>query len=362
MPGETESPPRAGRRRAPRGAATPMIAQYLDIKSRHPGALLFYRMGDFYEMFFDDAVRAAAALDIALTKRGRHEGADIPMCGVPVHSHETYLERLIRAGFKVAICEQTEDPAQARARGGKSVVAREVARIVTPGTIVEDGLLEARAHNHLAAAARVNGAWGLAWLDLSTGGFSVAAPEEAALPALLAQVAPGELLAPEALAQAPPLAEWAGAATPLPAARFDSAAAARRLREHYGIASLDAFGAFGRAEIAAAGALVDYVHLTQKGRRARLSPPRRQAEGAAMAMDAATRRNLELTRALDGGRRGSLLDVVDRTRTAGGGRLLASRLAAPLTDPGTIAARLDMVAFFAEAGAAREAVAEALAG
>ena len=365
MPGETEPPPRAGRRRAGRGAGppvTPMIAQYLDIKSRHPGALLFYRMGDFYEMFFDDAVRAAAALDIALTKRGRHEGADIPMCGVPVHSHETYLERLIRAGFKVAICEQTEDPAQARARGGKSVVAREVARIVTPGTIVEEGLLEARAHNHLAAAARVNGAWGLAWLDLSTGGFSVAAPEEEALPALLAQVAPGELLAPEALAQAPPLAEWAGAATPLPAARFDSAAAARRLREHYGIASLDAFGAFGRAEIAAAGALVDYVHLTQKGRRARLSPPRRQAEGAAMAMDAATRRNLELTRALDGGRRGSLLDVVDRTRTSGGGRLLASRLAAPLTDPGAIAARLDMVAFFAEAGAAREAVAEALAG
>ncbi len=352
------------RRRSASGAglATPMMAQYLDIKRRHPDALLFYRMGDFYEMFFDDAVAAAAALDIALTRRGRHEGREIPMCGVPVHSHETYLERLIRAGFKVAICEQTEDPAEARRRGPKTVVAREVVRVVTPGTITEDGLLDARAHNHLAAVAQVNGAWGLAWLDLSTGSFAVAAPAAPALAALLAQVAPGELLAPDSLADDPALAEWTDATTRLPAVRFDSAAAARRLAEAYGVATLDSFGGFGRAEIAAAGALIDYVDLTQKGRRPRLSPLRRQADGAVMAIDAATRRNLELTRALDGGRRGSLLDVVDRTRTPGGGRLLAARLAAPLTDPAAIGVRLDMVGFFVSDAGARDAVRETLAG
>ena len=339
-----------------------MMAQYLDIKRQHPDALLFYRMGDFYEMFFDDAVKAAAALDIALTRRGRHEGADIPMCGVPVHSHESYLERLIRAGFKVAICEQTEDPAEARRRGPKAVVAREVVRLVTPGTLIEDSLLDSRSNNHLAAVARVNGAWGVAWLDLSTGGFAVAAPEAGELAALLAQIAPGELLAPEPLAGDPALAERTDAMTPLPAARFDSAAAARRLGALYGVATLDSFGNFSRAEVAAAGALTDYVELTQKGRRARLAPPKRQAGGAVMAIDAATRRNLELARALDGARRGGLLDAVDRTRTPGGGRLLAARLAAPLTDPARIAARLDMVAFFVAAATARDAARKTLAG
>ncbi len=342
--------------------ATPMIAQFLDIKARHAGALLFYRMGDFYEMFFDDAAAASAALDIALTRRGEYNGKPIPMCGVPVVSHENYLQRLIRAGFKVAICEQTEDPAEARKRGGKSPVAREVVRVVTPGTIVEDTLLDARAHNNLAALARANEALGLAWIDISTGDFTVAAAELPGLPALLAQVGPGELLLPEPLAGEPALRDWTEAMTPLPAARFDSAAAARRLGEVFGVATLDAFGAFGRAEIAAAGALVDYVEATQKGRRPRLAPPRRQEDGAVMAIDAATRRNLELVRALDGGRRGSLLDAVDRTRTAAGGRLLAARLAAPLTAPAAIAERLDMTAWFAAAGPAREAAREALAG
>ena len=356
-PAERRRP--AGRRR---DAATPMIEQYLDIKRAHPDALLFYRMGDFYEMFFDDAVQAAAALDIALTRRGRHEGRDIPMCGVPVHNRDPYLERLIRAGFKVAICEQTEDPAEARKRGPKAVVAREVVRLVTPGTLVEDGLLDARANNHLAAVARAGGAWGAAWLDLSTGAFTVAAPAPGALAPLLAQVAPGELLVSEALAQERELAEWTETATLLPPVRFDSAAAERRLREAWGVASLEAFGTFSRAETAAAGALIDYLEITQKGRKARLSPPRRQSDGATMAIDAATRRNLELMRALDGGRRGSLLDAVDRTRTAGGGRLLAARLAAPLTDPAAIGARLDMVAFFVANAAARDAARDALAG
>ena len=360
--GQSNGRRRPERRRRSAPAATPMIEQYLDIKSAHPDALLFYRMGDFYEMFFDDAVRAAAALDIALTRRGKHEGRDIPMCGVPVHNRDPYLERLIRAGFRVAICEQTEDPAEARKRGPKAVVARRVVRLVTPGTLVEDGLLEARSNNHLAAVARAGGAWGAAWLDLSTGDFTVAAPSPDSLAPLLAQVAPGELLVSETLAKAPELAEWADGATALPTVRFDSAAAERRLREAWGVASLEAFGTFSRAETAAAGALIDYLDITQKGRKARLSPPRRQADGATMAIDAATRRNLELTRALDGGRRGSLLDAVDRTRTAGGGRLLAARLAAPLTDPAAIGARLDMVGSFVADAAARDAAREALAG
>jgi len=249
-----------------------MMAQYLDIKSRHKDALLFYRMGDFYEMFFDDAVQAAATLDITLTRRGRHKDADIPMCGVPVHSHESYLERLIRAGFKVAICEQTEDPEKARERGPKSVVAREVTRLITPGTLTEDSLLEARSHNHLAAVACVNGAWGAAWLEMSTGEFTVAAPRPAELAALLAQISPGELLAPETLSDMPALRTWDTTLTILPAVRFDSAGAVRRLGEIYRVATLDSFGNCTRAELAAAGALVDYVDLTQKGRRARLAP------------------------------------------------------------------------------------------
>lgn len=155
------------------GAVTPMMAQYLELKAGHKDCLLFYRMGDFYELFFDDAVEAAAALDITLTKRGKHQGDDIPMCGVPVHAADAYLERLIRKGFRVAVCEQTEDPAEAKKRGSKSVVRRDVVRLVTPGTLTEETLLDARAHNYLAALARTaaGGVLGLAYADVSTGDF-----------------------------------------------------------------------------------------------------------------------------------------------------------------------------------------------
>jgi len=339
---------------------TPMMAQYLDIKRQHPDALLFYRMGDFYEMFFDDAVAAATALDITLTRRGKHDGADIPMCGVPVHSHEGYLERLIRAGFKVAICEQTEDPASARKRRGKALVARAVVRVVTPGTITEDSLLQARANNHLAALARAGGDLGLAWLDMSTGEFAVAQPKAGDLPALLAQVAPGELLVPEALLEEPFLADHGSALTPLAASRFASTAGERRLCDVYGVASLDAFGAFGRAEIGAAGAVVDYVLLTQKGRLPRLAPPQRQDAQSVMAIDGATRRNLELLQAIAGGRRGSLLGVIDRTATGAGGRLLAARLASPLTDVAEVGRRLDMVQALVDGPALRAELGHAL--
>ena len=342
-----------------------MMAQYQAIKASYPDALLFYRMGDFYELFFDDAVKAAGALDIALTKRGKYLGEDIPMCGVPVHSHEAYLSRLIRLGFKVAVGEQMEDPAEAKKRGGKAVVKRDVVRLITPGTLTEDALLDARSHNYLAALALVQGEPGLAWLDVSTGTFQVQPVAVAGLGAALARLAPGELLVSDrAFADAEvaaALAPWKARLTPLPGPRFDSENARRRLEKLYGVGTLAGFGAFTRAEIAAAGTLVDYVELTQKGKLPRLSPPQRLSAGAVMEIDAATRRNLEFTQTLTGTRRGSLLSAIDLTITGAGARALHERLSAPLTAPTAIAARLDAVQFFVERTAVREAVRELLA-
>ncbi len=346
-------------------AATPMMRQYLDVKRRHPDHLVFYRMGDFYEMFFDDAVRASAALDIALTRRGQHAGADIPMCGVPAHSHDAYLSRLIRKGFKVAVCDQIEDPAEARKRAGaKALVNRDVVRVITPGTLTEDSLLDARAHNYLVALSEAQGALGLAWLDLSTGAFAAQGVDASGLPAALARLEPGEILVPDRLLAreeiAAGVADWKARLTPLPSSRFDSDNARRRLEALFGVAALDAFGSFSRAEIAACGALVEYVELTQAGRVPALSPPRRELARGTMAIDPATRRNLELTRALDGGREGTLLATIDRTLTGPGARLLAERVAAPLTDPAAIARRLDLVQMQIDAPALRESLRQRL--
>ncbi|PKP76646.1 MAG: DNA mismatch repair protein MutS [Alphaproteobacteria bacterium HGW-Alphaproteobacteria-3] len=331
--------------------ATPMIAQFLEIKGDWPGVLLFYRMGDFYELFFDDAVAASGALDIALTKRGKHLGEDIPMCGVPVHSHEAYLERLIRKGFKVAVCEQTEDPAEAKKRGGKSVVARAVRRLVTPGTLTEDTLLDARAHNYLAAVAKTGseGDLGLAWAEVSTGEFAVTSVSPSALGAELARLSPGELLVPEGFAADENLATPGATLTRLPSVRFDSGNAERRLKSRFAVQALDGFGAFSRAELGAMGALLDYIELTQVGRMPALAAPRRVAGADTMAIDAATRANLELVRTLQGETAGALLAVIDRTVTGAGARELGSRLAAPLTDPAAINRRLDAVEWLVEA-------------
>jgi len=328
--------------------ASPMMAQYLAIRAANPGALLFYRMGDFYEMFFDDAVAAAAALDIALTKRGTHAGEPIPMCGVPVHAAESYLLTLIRKGFRVAVAEQLEDPAEARKRGSKAVVARDVVRLVTPGTLTEESLLEARRHNFLAAFAEVRGEGALAWVDISTGALRVMPCPAARLAPELARHAPREILALEGTGL-DDLAREAGAAlTELAPGSFDSAAGARRLCDLYGVETLDGFGVFARPELAAMGAIADYLALTQKGRMPRLSPPVREAVGGAMQIDAATRRNLELTQALSGGREGSLLAAIDRTVTAAGARLLERRLSAPARDLGEIHTRQDAVAALVE--------------
>ncbi len=321
------------------------MAQYLDIKAQNASALLFYRMGDFYEMFFDDAVAASAALDIALTQRGTHAGAPIPMCGVPVHAAEGYLLTLIRKGFRVAIAEQLEDPAEAKKRGYKAVVRRDVVRLVTPGTLTEDSLLDARRHNFLAAFAEVRDDAALAWMDISTGEVRVMPCPLVRLGPELSRLGPRELLVSEAReGELGSIAEEAGVAlTPLARASFDSTNADKRLQTLFQVGSMEAFGTFGRAELGALGALVDYLHLTQRGKMPLMRPPVRERPDAAMQIDAATRRNLEITTALSGGREGSLLAAVDRTVTAAGGRLLERRLSAPSRNLATIQARLAAV-------------------
>ncbi|ETA52988.2 DNA mismatch repair protein MutS [Rhodobacteraceae bacterium PD-2] len=324
---------------------TPMMAQYLEIKAQYPDALLFYRMGDFYEMFFDDAVAASEALDIALTKRGKHDGDDIPMCGVPVHAAEGYLLTLIRKGFRVAVGEQLESPEEAKKRGSKSVVKRDVVRLVTPGTLTEDSLLEARRHNYLAALGSVRDDFALSWCDISTGAFHVMPLSRARIGAELARLAPSELLLSEKVEDTlrEVLDDLGLEPTVLGAASFDSGAATGRLCTLFGVQELTAFGDFGRPELSAMGALVDYLDITQKGRLPLLRPPRAEAVSRLMQIDAATRRNLELTSSLQGGRAGSLLSVIDRTVTSGGARLLERRVSSPSRELPVIRERLEAV-------------------
>lgn len=345
------------------GRLTPMMEQYLEIKAANPGLLLFYRMGDFYEMFFEDAEIASRALGIVLTKRGRHQGLDIPMCGVPVERSDDYLHRLIALGHRVAVCEQMEDPAQARARGNKSVVRRDVVRLVTPGTLTEDTLLDARANNYLLAMARTRASSGgdrigLAWIDISTAEFIVTECAAGELAATLARINPNEVIVTDALYSDPDFAAVLRelVVTPLTRDVFDSATAERRLCDYFAVATMDGLSAMSRLEATAAAAAVTYIDRTQLGKRPPLSPPSREAAGTTMAIDPATRANLELTRTLSGERRGSLLDAIDCTVTAAGSRLLAQRLAAPLTDAAAIGRRLDAIAAFVADTAARDDV------
>lgn len=336
--------------------ATPMMVQYLEIKARAGDALLFYRMGDFYELFFDDAVEAAAALDITLTKRGKHGGQDIPMCGVPHHSYESYLSRLIRKGFKVAICEQTEDPAEAKKRGSKSVVKRDIVRVVTPGTITEDTLLEAGENNFLGALAILRGGdeAALSSVDVSTGELSVTGTTVKSFASDLASHSFSEIVIADSELNAK---EWRAAietarvsarVTIVAASTFDSRGGELRIKELFNVAALDAFGDFTRAEFAALGGLLAYIDLTQVGKMPALRPPHRNEQGAVMAIDHATRVSLELTKSQNGGREGSLLSAIDCTVTGPGARLLSQRISAPLTDPDAISGRHESVAFFTE--------------
>lgn len=330
---------------ANKSPVTPMMAQYLEIKSQYADALLFYRMGDFYELFFDDAAAASEALDIALTKRGKYDGDDIPMCGVPVHVAEGYLLTLIRKGFRVAVCEQMESPAGAKKRGSKSVVKRDVVRLVTPGTLTEETLLEARRHNFLAALACVRDEWALAWTDISTGALHVLPLSFARVGPELAQLSPAEILMAEGTetAVANVLGDLGLEPTWLSKSSFDSTGANTRLTQQFGVSSLDAYGQFSRVELSAMGALIEYLDLTQKGRLPLLRTPQQEKLGNSMHIDAATRRNLELTHSLQGGRAGSLLSVIDRTATASGARLLERRLSTPSRDLSVIRNRQEAI-------------------
>ena len=356
------APPEAAPAADANSRVTPMMEQYLEIKAAHPGLLLFYRMGDFYELFFEDAEIASKTLGIVLTKRGKHQGMDIPMCGVPVERSEDYLHRLINAGHRVAVCEQTENPAAARARGNKSVVARGVVRLVTPGTLTEDTLLDARTNNYLLAIARARGSSGgdrvgLSWIDISTSEFMVTECATAELAATLARINPNEVIVTDALYGDPDLGQLLRelpSVTPLTRDVFDGATAERRLCDYFAVATMDGLAAMSRLEATAAAAAVTYIDRTQVGKRPPLSPPSREAAGTTMAIDPATRANLELTRTLAGERRGSLLDAIDCTVTAAGSRLLAQRLAAPLTDSAAISRRLDAIAAFVADSAARD--------
>lgn len=334
-------------------AATPMMEQYVEIKAANPDSLLFYRMGDFYELFFDDAEQASRALGIVLTKRGKHLGEDIPMCGVPVHAADDYLQKLIALGFRVAVCEQVEDPAEARKRGSKSVVKRDVVRLVTPGTITEEKLLSPAESSFLMALGRVKGgdnSYALAWTEISTGAFRVAETNADRLLSDVLRVDPRELIVADSVfydAELKPVFDVLGrVANPQPAQLFDSSAAASRVARFYGIATPDSFGTFSRAELSAIAGIIAYVEKTQIAERPPLDFPAREENGATLFIDPATRANLELMRTLSGSRDGSLFRAIDRTVTGGGARLLADRLTAPLTDPEEINRRLDSVSFF----------------
>jgi DNA mismatch repair protein MutS len=331
---------------------TPMMAQYHRLKAEAGDALLFYRMGDFFELFFDDAKAAASCLDIALTKRGADGGEPVPMCGVPVHAAESYLARLIRGGFRVAIAEQIESPAEARkARGSKALVERAIVRLVTPGTLTEETLLDSGSANWLAAVARAGEEWAIAAADISTGRFELVACGLGELQAELARLSPAETIAAE---------KFPGIATSDGKGGFDSLAGERALKQRFGVATLDGFGAPGRAELAATGGLLAYLDATQKEAVAFLAAPRRVSRAEHMAIDPATRDSLEICRTQTGSIAGSLLGCIDRCVTAPGRRLLAADLSAPLTDVRAIEGRLALVQWLHDEPLRRERVREAL--
>ena len=334
---------------------TPMMAQYFELKSKAGDSLLFYRMGDFFELFFDDAKTAAQTLDIALTSRGEHGGTPIPMCGVPVHSAEAYLARLIRAGHRVAIAEQTETPAEAKARGGsKALVARDIIRYVTPGTLTEDTLLDARSDNMLVAVGEAGGEIALAAADISTGRFEAMSVDAGSLDAELARLGASEIV----LAEGSNLDLSGGHIFDRSA--FSSSKAEARLKSLFGVATLDGFGNFSRAELSAIGGLLAYLDHAGQGRLPHLAPPVHIAPGSHMAIDAATRESLEIVATMNGGRAGSLLHSVDRTVTGAGARLLAADLAAPLLNTHSIEERLDLVQWLHDHSGRREALRTAL--
>lgn len=357
------------------------MAQYLEIKAANPDSLLWYRMGDFYELFFEDAEVAAQALGIVLTKRGKHLGEDIAMCGVPVHKSDEYLQKLIKKGYRVAVCEQLEDPAEARKRGSKAVVRRDVVRLVTPGTLTEDALLESGQRNFLTAlfvksvdAERDDARplvdtdvpIAIASVDISSGNFEVGEMTARDLPGELIRISPSEVIGTDTILSDSGIAQWlsvaGAAATPVPAASFDSLSGERQLKEQLGVSELAGFGTFTRPMLASVGALLQYISLTQIGKRPVIHTPTIVGNTDVLLIDAASRASLELVRASNGEKRGSLLHAIDRTVTSAGARELRARLSSPIVDTDEINARLDDVAVLIDAEQVRAAVRKQLAG
>jgi DNA mismatch repair protein MutS len=331
---------------------TPMMQQYMDVKNQHPDCLVFYRMGDFYEMFFEDAVIGSKVLDIALTKRGKTEGTAIPMCGIPFHAYEQYMGKLIRAGHRVAICDQVETAEQAKERGGyKALVKREVVRIVTPGTVTEESLLSPNENNYLAVLYQNS----LAWADLSTGELCVQHITDA--DSAIAVLQPKEVLIPQGSFDT---LNFDGTITEQPTARFQAENGAHRIKQVFNVTHLDAFGQFNKSDMAALGALIEYIALTQKNDSIALQPPVLHEMDDLLLIDGATRRNLELTQTLQGQRNGSLIATVDRTVTNSGSRLLARHFSAPLAKAAAINQRLDAVTWTIENGSLRSRLRQAL--
>ena len=348
---------------------SPGMEQYLEIKKEYPEYLLFYRLGDFYELFFDDAVKASEALNITLTKRGKIKNKDVPMCGVPFHAYEAYLAKLIKCGYKVAICEQMENPAEARKRGSKSVVRRDVVRLVTAGTLTEDTLLDGKRNNYLLCVCRHNFEYGFSWLDLSTGDFyidslKVSADNEASeVQNFLVKLQPAEIIISDSLLQNPELFavlnEYREKLTVLPQARFNFMNTQKKILEFFETATTDSLGMFVKAEIISCGLILDYVENTQKGKIPRIKHPQKVQNSLFMEIDGATRYNLGL---VDGGKYNTLFSVMDRTITGAGARMLARRLTSPLIDLEQINYRLDIVEFFCRHDNVRHKIRELLAG
>lgn len=348
----------------------PAMIKYAEIKNQYKDFLVFYRMGDFYELFFDDAITASNVLGITLTRRGKTENMNIPMCGVPFHAYETYLTRLVNSGYKVAICEQMETPEEAKKRGRGEIVRRDVVRLVTAGTLTEEDMLTAGQNNYLAAVVKNADDLGFTWLDLSTGDFytklitSTEQTLSADLQNFVYMLEPSELLISDTLLQNPRLFEVLNRMrerlTPLPQARFNVINAEKRLEKVFGVSTLEALGDFSKPEIAAAGSVLDYVENTQKGKLPRLKKPIKMNNISSMQIDAATRENLELVRSASDSRKATLLSVIDRTVTAAGGRLLRYRIKNPSGDLTQINNRLDMVSFFVDLPEIRALVRETL--
>lgn len=346
--------------------ATPAMQQYLAVKAQHPDCLVLFQMGDFFEIFFDDAIAASKALDIALTRRGKQAGADIPMCGVPHHAADAYIEKLMRQGFKLALCEQMEDPKVAKKRGYKAVVRREVVRILTPGTLTEETMVEAKAAQYLAALVKDKSGWALAYTDITTGEFYISTTSPESLSSDLSRISPKELLFPETLMKDDAiwqiLKEYKQALSPQVISFFATAKAERALEQFYGTLAESLRHAVTPPEIAACGAILEYIQITQRDNLPSLNLPQRFERERFMGMDAATRRNLELGMTTSGQVIGSLLSVIDKTVTAAGARLLRQHLYAPLLDAGAIDARLNRVEYFVMQSAIRDAVRQHLQG